>query len=125
MKTIIGLCGIAAITMAASFLAGCDDHSPGNHRPPAGLGAIVIDNHTYNDIHVYIDGTQQSDVRNGRDKAYDVTPGVHRVVLDERRGDHTYRDDIDVLAGKNTILDVTYAIGYSTYYDVAVFFRSP
>ena len=126
MKNFIKLCSVVALALAASFFAGCNDYNnPGDHRPPAGFGAIIVDNHTYNDIHVFIDGVQRDDVRDSRDKAYDVLPGVHRVVLDERGGNHTYRADIDVLVGRNTILDVTYAVGYPTYYDVAVFFKSP
>jgi len=113
---------------STSFLVtGCDweDDQVSDHKPPDGQGSIVVDNNTAEDIKVYIDGTRQSDTRDFDDRAYDLDPGLYRVVLDEDDGDRTYRDDIDVIEGRLTILDVSADPFDNDDYDVEVFFRTP
>jgi hypothetical protein len=98
-----------------------DDEDLFDRRPPAGQGSMIIDNNTTSDIHVFINGESLPDTRDGKARAYDLNPGVYRVVLDQQGGDQTYRDDIDIIEGRNTILDV--AFGPGSEYDVIIFFR--
>ena len=70
---------------------GCDD-SDGDfsHKPPAGQGSLIVDNRTAAKFEVYIDGVKLARVATFDDRAFDLKPGVHRVIVDEddgRRGD--------------------------------------
>lgn len=112
------LVAAAALTLAA----GCEDEDDNDHEPPPGQGSIIIYNNTPDDIAVYIDDVRVEDVGDDDDRAYDLQPGVHRVVLDQRGGDRTFRDDVDVLEGRRTIMDVTFDAFDSFDYDVAIFF---
>ncbi|HMO51570.1 MAG TPA: hypothetical protein PKE26_01810 [Kiritimatiellia bacterium] len=104
-------------------LSGCDDDL--DHQPPAGQGAVIINNQTGSDIRVFLDGEEQPTVRAYRDRAIDRPPGVYRLVLDQRGGDRTFRDDIDVIANRLTVVDVATDPFHGARYDVAVFFRNP
>jgi hypothetical protein len=121
-QTLLPLFAIAA---AACLLSGCDDYNHVKHTPPDGFGAIVINNHTYTKVDVFINGMQNSSVGDGRDRAYDMTSGVYRVVLVEHDGTHSYGADTDVLQNQNTVLDVSFDPVDYTRYDVAVFFSAP
>lgn len=114
-----------AFAGASLLIAGCDYDDSTDHKPPDGQGSIVVDNNTFNDIRVYIDGESQKRVDGYDDRAYDREPGVYRVVLDESGGDRTYRDDVDVLDGRLTVIDVSNDPFSSSKYDVEVFFRTP
>lgn len=109
---------------ALPMLSGCeyDDDDDNDHEPPAGQGSLIIYNNTVDDIAVYIDDVRVEDVGDDDDRAYDLAPGVHRVVLDQRGGDRTYRDDVDILEGRRTIMDVAFDSLDSFDYDVVVFF---
>ena len=101
---------------------GCD---PGfDHQPPPGQGAIVIENNTGDDLDVYIEGAQTNDVDAGEDEAYDLEPGVYRVVIDEETGTRSWREDVDVLEGKLTVLRA-YTDNRSQGVDVSVSFEDP
>lgn len=90
------------------FLAGgCFGDDDFDHRPPAGQGSVVVDNRTGRDLNVFIDGIQVDRVGARRWRAYDRDPGVYRVVLEERNGIRNFRDEVDVLDGRLTILDAT------------------
>ncbi len=103
-------------------LTGCEwDDDPTDHDVPPGKGLIVVDNNTGDDIAVYIDGVRQGEVDAYEDEAYSAEPGLRRVVLDQRSGTRSYRDDIDVVEGKRSIMDVTARAGDQEY-DVAVYF---
>ncbi|MDD5707340.1 MAG: hypothetical protein PHR35_15565 [Kiritimatiellae bacterium] len=97
----------ACATAAALFMAGCDDEDDFDHSPAAGQGAIVIDNNGDEDVRVYIGGAHVGNVSDGHWSAFDRAPGVYRVVLDEADDDLSYRGDIDVIAGRLTVLDVS------------------
>ena len=87
--------------------AGCekgDDHF--DHTPPAGQGSIILENFTYTDIEFFIDGIQQGTIKSDRNHAFDLAPGVYRVVLNDKGGDRNWADDVDVLEGRLTILTV-------------------
>ena len=96
---------VDGLLAVALLLSGCDDDDI-DHSPPPGQGAIVIENNGYEDVDVYIDGAFQARVKDGHWRAFDGPPGVYRVVLDEDDSDRTYRDDVDVLIGRLTVLDV-------------------
>lgn len=116
----------AAMAVAILSAAGCDwEASTTDHDPKPGKGAIVIENNTGSKINVYIDGRSFGQAGDFDEKAIDLNPGVYRVVLDESGGSRTYRDDVDVILGKNTILDVAADPFDTTRYDVAVFIESP
>ena len=118
----IAFCTVALA--ALPVLSGCeyDDEDDNDHEPPAGQGSLIIYNNTVDDIAVYIDDVRVEDVGDDDDRAYDLAPGVHRVVLDQRGGDRTYRDDVDILEGRRTIMDVAFDSLDSFDYDVVVFF---
>jgi hypothetical protein len=102
-------------------LASCHDSDDvGDYTPPAGKGAIAVDNNTFTDIDVFIDGVASPRVKDGRVGRYDLTPGVHRVVLaDDEKVLRTYAADIDVLEGRQTILEVDHD-GIRDRFDVDV-----
>jgi len=126
MKKHISRMLICFMTSAVLLVSGCDweDDDVSDHKPPDGQGAIVVDNNTAEDIKVFIDGIRVSDVRDFDDRAYDLDPGIYRVLLDEDDGDRTYRDDIDVIEGRLTIIDVS-SEPFDDDFDVRVFFRTP
>lgn len=110
-----------ALLLLALTLCGCDDDNDRNHRVPDGMGSLIVDNNTADEISVFVDGDRVGKIKSYRDKAYDLSPGVHRVVLDQSGGDRSYRDDVDILKGKRTILDVAVR-AFDNRYDVVVFF---
>lgn len=115
---------LAVATGLALGTSGCDyeDNDDNDHEPPPGQGSIIIYNNTVDDIAVFIDGTRLEDVGDYDDRAYDLEPGVHRVILDQRGGDRTFADDVDVLADRRTIMDVDSDPVDTLDYDVVIFF---
>jgi hypothetical protein len=114
------LCAVMGLLM----VSGCDDGSP-DHQTQPGQGAIFINNNTSSDINVFIDGESSQTVQDFDDRAYDLNPGVYRVILDESGGDRTYRGDVDVIEGRLTVLDVGIDSFNNSDFDVQVFFRTP
>ena len=114
---------LVAVAMLAVGMTGCDyDENDNDHEPPAGQGSLVIYNNTSDDIAVYVDGTRLDDVGDYNDRAYDLEPGVHRVILDQRGGDRNFTDDVDILADRRTIMDVDSDNVNTLDYDVVIFF---
>jgi hypothetical protein len=107
---------------AVALLAGCESHDH-EHTPPAGQGAIVVDNHAFHDLSIFVSGVLTNNVDAGHDIALDLAPGVYRIALDEDESDRSFSGDIDVLEGQLTILDVTadplerYRLNVSVYFD--------
>lgn len=111
------------LALAAPLLAGltilflspgCEtDDDEFDHDPPLGQGSIIIDNYTFTDIEFYLEGRLQGKVNDDHDEAFDMRPGVYRVVLSDEDGDYNWADDVDVLEGRLTVLTVT--IGSSVY----------
>jgi hypothetical protein len=99
---------IAALAVLLVF-PGCEsDEDQFDHTPPQGQGSIVVDNITFTDIEFYLNGILQDTVKSDDDKAFDLAPGVYRVVLnDAENGDRNWADDVDVLEGRLTLLTVT------------------
>jgi hypothetical protein len=87
---------------------GCDtEEGYLDHNPPDGQGSLIIDNHTGDDIAVFVDGSQTATVNDSSDRILDMVPGAYRLVLVEKDdGDRSYSSDVDVLEGRLTILDV-------------------
>ena len=110
---------LMALTLGSAS-SDCDDDRGSDRNPPAGQGSIVVDNLTRNNIRVFVNGENVGVAKDDRKTGFDFNPGVYRVILDEAGGDQTFRDDIDVLEGRVTVLEV--AIGSPTRFDVFVFF---
>ena len=106
---------------AALFLTGCNDDDI-DHHPPAGMGCIIVRNYTFSDINVFINGAQTNEADADDDSAYDLRPGVYRVVLDQEDGDRNFRGDIDVLQNRRTIIDVNTDALWFDRYDVFIYF---
>ena len=104
---------LPAVILAAGLLqfTGCLDDDRIDHKPPTDNGSLVVDNLSASDINVFINGEQRERVRSGRWRAYDLEPGVYRLVLDEQDGERNYRDDIDVLDGRLTVVETSYDPG--------------
>ncbi len=120
MKAFIKYTLVLMLILLGFAIVGCEDDEDYNHNPASGMGALVVENRTYNDLDVYIDGVFVGRVNDGKDRAKDLAPGTYRVVLEERHGDSNYRDDVDILQGRLTVLDVRE--GASVDYDVDVWF---
>ena len=99
---------LAAVLSAGTifFAAGCeDDHE--YSRPPVGFGRLVLENYTAEDIRPYVDGVARELVENGHDRAYDLAPGQHRVVLDQKGGTHLATVfEVDALENRVVIAEV-------------------
>ena len=50
-----------------------------------------------------------------------LAPGLHRIVLEQSGGDRSFHDDLDILEGQRTIMNVTVA-GLGNDYDVSITF---
>jgi hypothetical protein len=99
-----------------------DDDDDYDHNPPDGMGAMIVDNRTFNDMAVYIDGTEYRKTEEDEWEAYDLWPGEYRIVLREKGGDHGYSGDVDILEDRLTVLEVQDA-GYSDRdYDVLLWY---
>jgi hypothetical protein len=101
-------------------LAGCDWSDDPDHAPPAGYGALFIDNNTPHELRVYVDGAEKGRVRAYGDRPFDLRPGLYRVILDQRGTSRNWRDSVDVIEGRLTVLDVAHGLGNEL--DVVVFF---
>lgn len=117
---------VLVLTALLPLVVGCDwddsdDHE--DYQPPEGVGALRVDNNTGDDIRVYVDGVQQGTTGDYSDRVFNLNPGVYRVVLDQKNGDRSYRDDIDIIENRLTVLDVSYDNDpFDDDYDVEVFF---
>ena len=105
----------------ALWMAGCEDDRF-DHDPPAGQGAVIVDNYTGDKVRVYIDGEERESLKAGKHRAYDLEPGICRVVLDGDEAWRSWTGDVDVLDGRLTVLEVTTAAWAPGSYDVRVYF---
>lgn len=94
----------AALLMLAGVA--CDDGTPRVGRPPEGMGRLVIDNRTGEDLRVYFNGEPAERVGDWRYRTYDFPPGEVRVTLDQRNSDRTTRFRVDILRGRIIIAEV-------------------
>ncbi|MCF7838020.1 MAG: hypothetical protein K9N49_05270 [Candidatus Marinimicrobia bacterium] len=107
-----------------SGAVGCEDDDDRYPEPPAGQGLLIVDNATSDRLRVYLDGQLEPvTVRRNRWQDYPLDPGVYRLVLnDDDDLGRSYRDDIDILAGRRTILFVDGPDLYSRRYRVSLRF---
>ncbi len=115
----------ALLAAGLALGAGCDwdDDDNEDYQPPSGSGALRVDNNTGDDIRIYVDGDEKGTVGDYSDRVYDLEPGVYRVVLDQKNGDRDYRDEVDIVEGRLTVLDVSYDNDpFDDDYDVEIFF---
>lgn len=113
------------LALALPLGAGCDwdDDDEEDFEPPAGQGALRVDNNTGDDIRIYVNGEQLGTVGDYSDRAFPLDPGVYRVVLDQKNGDRDFRDEVDLIENRRTVLDVSYDRDpFDDDYDVEVFF---
>lgn len=87
-------------------LAGCEDDEF-DHTPPSGQGSLIVDNHTADDIDLFVNGAWVTRVDGGDEAVVDLEPGLYRIVLNDEDDLRSFRDDVDVLEGRLTVLDVT------------------
>ena len=106
------------LILSCVSLFGCSGSGDYDHKPAVGFGTLIVDNLTSDDIEVFVDSVQILKVRDGHDEFYDLAPGTYRIVLAEDGGSQSYIDEIDVLEGRQTILEVSPSFGDS--YDVSV-----
>ena len=114
--------GIMAVVLASGLAAGCDDDDDYDHDVPAGQGSLVVDNFTADRVRVYVDGEKRESVGDGDHRYYDLAPGVHRVALDGDDTDRSWADDVDVLEGRLTVLEVRSAAFEYDDFDVRIYF---
>jgi hypothetical protein len=122
-RSIHGLRRIAAgIWMALLLpLCGCDEDGY-DHKPPAGQGAIVVENNTSDRLRVYIDGIEKDRVKYGKHGTYDCEPGLRRVALDGDSVRSAWSGEVDVLEGRLTVLVVEAPYADSRILDVRYYF---
>jgi hypothetical protein len=88
-------------------MTGCETEDYSDHKPPAGQGSLIVDNHTADHISIFLDGAARGEVNDSSDRILDLKPGVYRLVLtEEDGGNRSYGADVDVLEGRLTILEV-------------------
>ena len=105
-----------------AFSCGCEDDEI-EHRPPVGLAAIGIDNNTASDIEVYIDGERKVTVGDWSEKAFDMEPGLYRLVLNDEDEERSYADDIDLIVDNLTEVTVTTSLTDYNEFNVSIVFK--
>ena len=120
---------VAAVCLVA-VIVGCsndqptDDQTGGSSEPsPEGKGTLVLDNLTSDTIDAFVSGVQTSIVYAVSESYVYLTPGLYRVVLDQERGVRNYRDDVDILLGRQTILHVGNDVTNANLYSVVMEFN--
>jgi hypothetical protein len=112
-----------ALSAMLAFCFGCEDDEI-EYRPPTGQAAIGIDNNSSSDIEVYIDGEKKVTVGDWSEKAFDLEPGVYRLVLrDEDYDDRSYSSDIDLIEDNLTEVTVTTSTRDVNEFDVTIAFK--
>lgn len=97
------------------WLLGCDyEEDDYTYVPPLGQGALIVDNWTWDDIDVYVNGGRVARVDDDEVLYADLLPGLYRVVLIEEDGRRSFGIDLDVVSGQQSILRVRTIEG-STY----------
>jgi hypothetical protein len=115
-----------ALIALLPLAGGCDwedDDDDEDFVPPAGQGALRVDNNTGDDIRVYVNGELLGTTGDYSDRAFPLDPGLYRVVLDQKSGGRNYRDDVDIIVDRLTVLDIEIDNDFfDGDYDVEVYF---
>ncbi len=115
----------AALAMLAIALAtGCEERNY-DHTPPPGQGSLVLDNFTGDRIRVFIDGGDAGVLEDYDDDAWDLTPGLHRLVLDQRNGPRHAAWDVDIITGRLTVIRIRVSDWNWRLYDGEFSIRTP
>lgn len=100
-----------------------EDDDDKDFIPPEGQGALRVDNNTGDDIRVYVNGELLGTTGDYSDRAFPLDPGLYRVVLDQKSGGRNYRDDVDIIVGRLTVLDIEIDNDFfDGDYDVEIYF---
>jgi hypothetical protein len=115
---------LAALGLGAVLAlgAGCNEEVPANEPLPEGKGSLVLSNLTADTINVYVGGVQTAVVAAVSQSVVHMYPGLYRVVLDQHGGARNYRDDVDILRGRRTILHIDYGSADTNLYAVVLEF---
>lgn len=101
-------------------LVGCDDDDDDfDHDPPAGMGCIIVNNKTFDDIDVFINGSELKRVDDRDWEAYDLEPGVYRVFLNSHDNHRSDSRDVDVFENRRSMMDVTE--GWNDGFDIYIY----
>ncbi len=113
---------ILLVSTALTWL-GCDSSDDDfDHDPPDGKGTLYVDNHTGDDLNVFIDGIEVKGVDGNDYEYYDLDPGEHRLVINTDKSWRRWSGDVDVLLGKRSIAEVSLDLSDTYAYDVFVYF---
>ena len=117
------LLALALLAWSLLTIPGCEGGSGEDHIPPAGLGSVIIRNHTIENIGVFINGLEYGPSSYDGATFYDLKPGVYRFALSEQDGERSYAADVDVLQGRLTLMDVSMSSTNIYAYDVSTYFK--
>ena len=108
---------------ALLLLTGCDfdEDKDLDRTPPEGFGSLVVNNQTTDSVRVFVNGEKQRGTSSFDARAYDLEPGVYRVVIEAKDSDRTFRDDIDILGGRRTVVDLSAETFDFDRFDAVVF----
>ncbi len=95
-----------AILTLCLISTSCEDDNDFNHTPATGTGTLIVNNVSFEDIDVFLDGDFLIQVDEDEKTYQDQEPGVYRVVLIGEDTDLTFREDVDIIETKLTILTV-------------------
>ena len=113
---------LALLLAIPAAFSGCElEDEDYDHNPPAGFGALYIDNNTADSLEIYVDAAKIGEVGDYDTDYFDLAPGTHRLVVQEEGGTTSFRDDIDIIEGERTIVDVSYDPDDPATYDVLVY----
>lgn len=98
------------------LVCGCDENDYYDHVPPSGMGSLVLDNNSGDDISVFLDGVETLNLDGSDEEIQDLQPGVYRIVLSADHTERSYSADVDILEGRLTILDIRASSATSYYY---------
>ena len=94
---------ILLVSLPVLLLGACDGDYD-NNTPPEGQGGLIVVNDRPDGMRVFIDGEAQAEVGDRDDRAYNLEPGVHRVILDAKRSRGAFIQAMEILAGRNVVL---------------------
>ena len=95
---------ILLLSLPLLLLSACDDDDYLDNTPPEGQGGLIVVNDRPEGMRVFIDGEAQADVGDYDDRAYNLEPGVHRVILDAKKSRGAFIQEVEILAGRNVVL---------------------
>ena len=118
------------LTVMVACLMGCDDNHDDdddarkgrNYMPPEGQGAIIVENETFSDWNVQINGQRIGRVASFSFLIMDEAPGSYRVHLDQHSGSEEEDALVGVQAGALSVVQID---GDNSDFDVNAFTLLP